>query len=255
MRRFAILFYGILCYAAFLATFVYAAGFVANAFVPTSVDGGQAGPLARALVVDVALLGLFAVQHTGMARRGFKRWLTRFVPREAERSTYVLASVAAFAALFAWWEPIPGAVWRIEGEVGRMAIWGLFGLGIGTILYTTFLIDHFDLFGLRQVVLAFLGRPYEEKRFVTPGPYRHIRHPLYVGWFLFFWSTPDMTFGHLLLAVATTGYILIAIVFEERDLLAALGEDYRRWRAATPMFVPRLRPRRERSRLTAAGAR
>jgi protein-S-isoprenylcysteine O-methyltransferase Ste14 len=239
MKRFATLLYGIVCYAIFFGTFLYAGGFLANFAVPKSIDSGVAGSAALAVVVNLALLGVFGLQHSVMARIGFKRWWIRFVPRPAERSTYVLASSLAMVLLFALWQPLPGVVFRVESEMGRAIAYGVFVLGLGTVLYATFLIDHFDLFGLRQVVLHFRGRPYTHKKFVTPSLYKHIRHPLYVGWFITFWATPDMTVGHLLMAGVCTAYILVAIVFEERDLSTLLGAEYRAYRQRTPMFVPR----------------
>jgi protein-S-isoprenylcysteine O-methyltransferase Ste14 len=168
---------------------------------------------------------------------------TRVIPSEAERSFYVLASSLAMIALFAFWQPLPTTVFELTHPVARGLAHGAFVLGIATILYSTFLIDHFDLFGLRQSWLALRGRPYTHRPFATPGLYRYVRHPLYVGWFLFFWATPVMSLGHLLLAIGTTGYILAAIVLEERDLLAHFGADYRTWRATTPLFIPGRRPR------------
>lgn len=243
MRRTLALVYGGFCYAAFFGTFLYAIGFLANAVVPKTIDSGAAGPAGTAILVDLALLSVFALQHSVMARQGFKRVWTRIVPRPVERATYVLASSAALWLLFAFWQPIPGSVWQVTG-FGGVTLQALFFLGITTVLYSTFLIDHFDLFGLRQVVLYFRGRSYTEKRFATPSLYRHVRHPLYLGWFMTFWFAPQMSPGHLLFAAVASAYILVAVLFEERDLLALLGEDYRRWRERTPMFVPRLRARR-----------
>lgn len=240
MKRLAALLYGIVCYVVFFGTFLYAVGFLGNAVVPKSIDSGVAGSALAAVGIDLALLAIFALQHSVMARIGFKRWWTRFVPQPVERSTYVLASSLAFILLFLYWQPLPAAVFTIESGALRTAMQGLFVLGVLTVLYATFLIDHFDLFGLRQVVLYFRARPYTEKRFVTPALYKHIRHPLYLGWFLTFWATPDMTVGRLLIAVVTTAYILVAIVFEERDLSTLLGREYRAYRERTPMFVPRL---------------
>jgi protein-S-isoprenylcysteine O-methyltransferase Ste14 len=231
--------YGTACYAIFFVTFLYLIGWVTNLVVPVSIDSGTPGNLAVALVVDLALVALFGLQHSVMARPGFKAAITRVVPKPVERATYVLASSAAFVVMFAAWQPIPAVVWQAEAGAAALQVGAL--LGFGMVLVTTFLIDHFDLFGLRQVWLAFRGKPYTEKRFVTPGPYRYIRHPLYVGWMIAFWSAPTMSVGHLLFASAMTGYILVAIRYEERDLLAALGESYRRWRATTPMFIPRVR--------------
>lgn len=237
--RGAVLAYGALCYSIFFVTFLYLIGWVTNRVVPASIDSDEPGHLGVALAVDAALIAIFGIQHSVMARPGFKAVITRFVPRPVERATYVLASSAAFVLLFAAWQPIPTALWSVQGTLATALEAGAL-VGFGMVLVTTFLIDHFDLFGLRQVYLAWRGRPYTEKRFVTPGPYRYIRHPLYVGWLIAFWSAPTLTVGHALLAAGMTAYILVAIRYEERDLLAALGEPYRRWRAATPMFVPRL---------------
>jgi protein-S-isoprenylcysteine O-methyltransferase Ste14 len=238
MKRFAVLVYGVVSYAIFFATFLYAAGFLANVAVPKSIDSGETGPVFVAVAVNLALLTVFALQHSVMARIGFKKWWTQFVPQPAERSTYVLASSIAMALLFWGWQPIGGSVFTIENETGRMVMTGLYLAGLSLVLYSTFLIDHFDLFGLRHVWLYFRGIEYKEKNFVTPALYKHIRHPLYVGWFVTFWATPDMTVGHFLMAAVTTGYILVAIVYEERDLLTLLGDDYLNWRATTPKFVP-----------------
>jgi protein-S-isoprenylcysteine O-methyltransferase Ste14 len=238
MQRIGTLLYGIVCYAIFFASFLYLVGFVGDLAVPKSIDSGAAGPLGRALVVNTLLLALFGVQHSVMARPRFKAWWTRFVPRPIERSSYVLATSAVLGLLFWQWQPIPAAVWEITGPVGSAVARGLFLAGVGLVLYSTFLIDHFDLFGLRQVVLHLRRKAYEEKRFTTPSLYRFVRHPLYVGWFVTFWATPVMSAGHLVFALVMTGYILLAIPLEERDLERALGEGYRRWRASTPAFVP-----------------
>jgi len=242
MTRVASLAYGAVTYAIFLAIFLYTVGFLTNTGVPKSIDSGTAGPALQAVLVNLGLLTIFALQHSVMARQGFKAWWTRIVPRQLERSTYVLASCAAFASMYALWQPLPATLWSVEEPILRGLLWGLFALGLATVLYSTFLIDHFDLFGLRQVVLYFRRSEYTEKRFSTPSLYRHIRHPLYVGWFITFWATPDMSVGHLLLASVASAYILVAIVFEERDLGQLLGDEYRSWRARTPMFIPR--PRR-----------
>jgi protein-S-isoprenylcysteine O-methyltransferase Ste14 len=246
MSRFgrnAALAYGTVCYAIFFVTFLHLIGWVTNLVVPVSIDSGAPGSVAAALAIDLALVALFGLQHSVMARPGFKRVLRRVVPQPVERATYVLASSAALVLLFGAWQPIPAPIWRAEGALA-VALQAGSLLGFGIVLYTTFLIDHFDLFGLRQVFLAWRSRPYTEKRFVTPSLYRFIRHPLYVGWGIAFWSTPTLTVGHALFASAMTLYVLIAIRYEERDLAAALGEPYRRWRAETPMFVPRVRGRR-----------
>jgi len=240
MKRTAVLLYGIASYALFFATFLYAVGFLGNFGVPKSIDSGLPVGWPEAVAVNLGLLTIFALQHSVMARPAFKRWWVRFVPAPAERSTYVLFSSVAFIALFWAWRPLAEPIFTVEGLLPRAAVTAVFLGGVLLVLYSTFLIDHFDLFGLRQVFLHFRGKPYTEKRFVTPSLYRHVRHPLYVGWFVTFWVTPDMTLGHLLMAVATTGYILVAIVFEERDLAHLLGAEYRAYRERTPKFVPRL---------------
>ena len=254
MKRTAILLYGTVCYAIFFATFLYAIGFIGNLVVPKSIDTGVESGWAAALAINGLLLAVFALQHSVMARPAFKRWITRYIPKPAERSTYVLASSVAFIALFAFWRPLPTPIFTVESEILRNLITGVFLGGVGLVLYSTFLIDHFDLFGLRQVVLYFRGKPYSEKNFATPSLYKHIRHPLYVGWFIVFWATPDMTLGHLLMAIGTTGYILVAIVFEERDLGEMLGADYRAYRERTPMFVPRFKGDRRPASETARSA-
>jgi len=244
IRRLSIFAYGVVSYGIFFASFLYAIGFVGGFGVPRIIDGALEGSLAVALAVDLGLLGLFALQHSVMARQGFKRRLTRLVPEAAERSTYVLASSVALLLLFWQWRPIGGVVWELESPAAKAIAYGIFATGWATVLVCTFLINHFDLFGLRQAWLALLDRPYTPLRFTTPGPYRVVRHPLYVGWFLAFWGTPTMTATHLLFAVATTAYILIAIQLEERDLAAAHGEAYAAYRRRVPMLIPRV-PRSE----------
>jgi protein-S-isoprenylcysteine O-methyltransferase Ste14 len=237
MNRVIAFVYGVVAYAIFFVTFLYAAGFVGNVVVPKSLDGAPVGPLGTSLLVDLGLLGLFAVQHSVMARPAFKRMWTRIVPEPVERSTYVLASSLALILLFWVWRPLGGVVWDVENPVGRALLHGGFVFGWLLVLVSTFLINHFDLFGLRQVWLHLRGRPYEPLPFRTPGPYRIVRHPLYVGWFFAFWSTPTMTVTHLLFAVMTTAYILVAIRFEERDLVAAHPE-YATYRERVPMLIP-----------------
>lgn len=239
--RAGVLLYGIICYAVFLATFLYALGFVGNFAVPRSIDSAAAGPPGPALAIDLALLTLFAVQHSVMARPAFKRWFTRLIPAAAERSTYVLCSSLALILLFWQWRPLGGSVWQVEDPVITALLYTGFAGGWLLVLVTTFLINHFDLFGLRQTWLHFRGRASTPLRFITPGPYLLVRHPLYVGWLLAFWCTPSMTAAHLVFAVVTTAYILVAIRFEERDLIAEHGADYRRYQATTPMIVPDLR--------------
>lgn len=243
-KRIAFFAYGTLSYLIFFATFLYAIGFIGNFGVPRTLDGTPSGPLAVAFAIDVGLLTLFAVQHSVMARKWFKDWWTRVVPRPLERSTYVLFSSLALILLFWQWRPLGGVVWSIEDPVGRMVVLGLFAFGWALILVSTFLINHFDLFGLRQVWLNLLGRPYTRLQFGTPGPYRLVRHPLYVGWLFAFWCTPTMTLAHLLFSVATTGYILIAIQLEERDLVREHGDTYKAYRRSVPMLIPFIRRRR-----------
>ena len=227
LKRIAFFVYGCTCYAIFLGTFLYAIGFIGGFGVPTWLDGRATSPFPEAFAIDAALLGLFAVQHSVMARKWFKDAWTRVVPRPIERSTYVLFSSVALIILFWQWRPIGIDIWRVEGQAGRLVLYGLFAFGWALVLTSTFLINHFDLFGLRQVWLALRGQPYAPTPFTTPGPYRLVRHPLYVGWFFAFWMTPTMTAAHLLFAVATTTYILLAIQFEERDLVRELGPELR----------------------------
>jgi protein-S-isoprenylcysteine O-methyltransferase Ste14 len=231
--------YGIGSYLVFFATFLYAIGFVGNLVVPRTIDGPPTGSTARAVLIDLVLLAVFAIQHSVMARPSFKAWWTRIVPPAAERSTYVLCSSLALILLFTAWQPIGGVVWDVEDPIGRALLYAVFAAGWLTVLVCTFLINHFDLFGLRQVWLHLRGKPYTPLRFATPGPYRVVRHPLYVGWFVAFWGTPTMTVTHLVFALMTTAYILVAIRLEERDLVAAHPE-YEDYRRRVPMLVPRL---------------
>jgi protein-S-isoprenylcysteine O-methyltransferase Ste14 len=241
LSRFFALIYGALCYAAFFATFLYAIGFIGNVFVPKAMDSGRTGTLGEAVAIDVALLALFAIQHSVMARQWFKRAWTAIVPQAAERSTYVLFSSLCLALLFWLWRPIGGTIWQVDNTAGRVAILLLFAAGWVIVLVATFLINHFDLFGLRQSWVHFRGQAYAPLKFQTPGLYKLVRHPLYVGWLLVFWSAPTMTAAHLIFSVATTAYILIAIRFEEKDLVAIHGQAYRRYRQQVPMLVPRAR--------------
>jgi methanethiol S-methyltransferase len=241
-KRVSIFAYGVISYAIFFATFLYAVGFIGNFAVPRTLDGVPAMSFTTALLIDLGLLGLFAVQHSVMARPAFKRWFTRWVPESAERSTYVLLSSVALIAMFAWWQPLGGEIWNVTSPLREM-LWGAFAFGWLLVLISTFLINHFDLFGLRQVWLQLMGRPYTHLAFRTPGPYSYVRHPLYVGWLFAFWCTPTMTVSHLVFAIATTGYILIAIQFEERDLVAHFGKTYTKYREQVPMLVPFTRKR------------
>jgi methanethiol S-methyltransferase len=237
-KRILFFAYGSLSYLIFLGTFLYAVGFIGNFGVPRSLDGAASGPLGVRFAMDAGLLALFAVQHSVMARKWFKDWWTRIVPKPVERSTYVLFSSLALILLFWQWRPLGGEIWSVEDPAGRFVLRGLFAFGWGLVLVSTFLINHFDLFGLRQVWLYLLGRPYDTLRFATPGPYRLVRHPLYVGWFFAFWMTPTMSLAHLLFSIATTVYILLAIRLEERDLVREHGEAYEEYRRSVPMLVP-----------------
>jgi methanethiol S-methyltransferase len=242
-KRLSILLYGVVSYAIFFGTFLYALGFVGNFAVPRTLDGTPTSGFAVALLINLGLLGLFAIQHSVMARPAFKRWFTHLVPESAERSTYVLLSSLALIALFAWWQPLGGMVWTVTDPTARGVLWGCFAFGWLLVLVSTFLINHFDLFGLRQVWLQLVGRPYTHLAFGTPGPYRLVRHPLYVGWLFAFWATPTMSVSHLVFAIATTAYILIAIQLEERDLVAHHGEVYAVYKERVPMLVPFTRKR------------
>jgi methanethiol S-methyltransferase len=224
----------------FFAVFLYGIGFIGGFSTPTNLDGVPTTSLGHALTADLALLAAFAIQHSGMARPAFKARWKRFVPEAAERSTYVLLSSLALAALYVYWEPIGGVIWNAQDGLVRNGIIGLYLFGWLLLLYTTFLIDHFDLFGLKQVWRRLLNKTYRAPVFRTPSLYKVVRHPLYIGWLTIFWAAPTMTVSHLIFALATTAYILIAIGLEERDLVSAFGATYVDYRARTPMLIPRL---------------
>jgi len=240
MSRILAFLYGVVSYAIFFATFLYAIGFVGNFVVPKSMDSPAEGPWQVALAINAGLLALFALQHSIMARPAFKRVLTRVVSPVIERSTYVLASSLALIVLFWQWRPLGGVVWSVENDIGVALLYAGFAFGWGLVLVTTFVINHFDLFGLRQVWRHLRGEPQQGLKFVTPVLYRIVRHPLYVGWFFAFWCTPTMTVTHLFFAIMTTAYILIAIQLEERDLMHELPE-YAEYRRRVPMLIPFLR--------------
>lgn len=239
MLRILAFIYGLAGYAAAMIAILYSIGFVGDFLVPRSVDaGGPAAPLAQALIVNLVLLGLFAVQHSGMARRGFKRVWTRLVPWAVERSTYVWISALLLGLLFWQWRPIPALVWQVDNVAGVDVLWALFALGWVLVFAAVMSIDMMELFGVKQVYAFLQRRAPERVPFKTPLLYRIVRHPLYLGFLLAFWAIPTMTLGHLLFAAATTGYILIAVQLEERDLVAAFGDDYRDYRKRVPMIVP-----------------
>ncbi|MGI9261952.1 MAG: methanethiol S-methyltransferase, partial [Woeseiaceae bacterium] len=233
MKRTSIFLYGVLSYALFFVTFLYSIGFVGNLIVPRSIDSVATLPLGDALLIDLALLTLFAVQHSGMARPAFKRWLTRFIPEAAERSTYVLLSTACLALLMYFWAPLGGVVWETTNRVAEASLIGLYLTSWVLLLYATFLINHFDLFGLRQVWFALRDKKMPELKFVTPALYRIVRHPIYVGWLGIVWFTPTMTVTHLVFAVGATLYILVGIKLEERDLERAHPE-YSQYKRKVP---------------------
>jgi len=237
MKRTLILAYGVLTYVFFFVAFIYAIGFIGNIAVPKSLDSAPTDPLVTALAIDAALLALFAVQHSGMARPAFKRWLTRYIPEPAERSTYVLASTACLVLLMAFWSPLGGVVWQAPTEWAAVALQALYLGSWGLLLYATFLIDHFDLFGLRQAWAAFHRRRSGRLQFVTPALYRIVRHPIYVGWIGIFWFTPTMTVSHLVFAVGATAYTLFGMKLEERDL-EAMHPEYARYKRKVPALVP-----------------
>jgi methanethiol S-methyltransferase len=248
MGRMIVFLYGVVCYVIFFLSFLYAIGFVGDFVVPTSLNRGMASPVATAWIIDLALLGLFAVQHSGMARRGFKQWLTSWLPATAERSTYVLISSLVLILLLWQWRPLPGVIWDVQAPWAYWLLYALFAFGWLLVLSGTFVINHFDLFGLRQVWLAVRNQPYTQLKFTEGVYYGLVRHPLMLGFIIAFWAIPRMTMGHLLFAVATTGYILIAVKFlEERDLMAMHGDAYRDYQQRVPMISPWPRPRRSRA--------
>jgi protein-S-isoprenylcysteine O-methyltransferase Ste14 len=238
MNKFIAFLYGLVAYLAFFGTILYAIGFVSGLVVPKTIDTGTVVPLAEALVVNMLLLSLFAVQHSVMARKPFKRWWTLYVPKSIERSTYVLLSSLALMLLFWQWRPIPDVLWQVSNPSIAMALTGLSHFGWLLVFASTFLINHFELFGLHQVVNNLAGRDMPAARFRTPVLYKIVRHPLYLGFIIAFWVTPVMTVGHALFAAVTTAYILVGIALEERDLVEQFGTDYRRYRQRVPMLFP-----------------
>jgi protein-S-isoprenylcysteine O-methyltransferase Ste14 len=244
MKRSSAVVYGALCYTLFLAVFLYLIGFVGGLFVPRSVDNALTAPVGLAVPIDVALITLFAVQHSVMARPAFKRWWTRIVPEPIERSTYVLVASLVLVLMFWQWRELPAVVWDLTWQPGRIAVWTLFWLGWATALASTFMINHFELFGLKQVFAAWKARPSVETGFRVTLLYRVVRHPLMLGFLIAFWAAPTMTAGHLLFAAVMTGYILLALQIEEHDLMAALGARYADYRQRVPMLIPGVHKRR-----------
>ena len=238
MARLAVFAFGLIAYVIAMASLVYAIGFVGNIVVPKSIDTGAPSPLGEAVFVNILLLGLFAVQHSVMARPAFKSMLTRLIPHSAERSVYVLLSGLVLWLMYWQWRPITAEVWRVENEAATLVIWGLYFLGWGILVLSTFLISHADLFGLRQIARNWTGKPLEAPEFKTPFLYQFVRHPIYFGMLLAFWAAPVMTLGHLLFSVATTGYIVIGASLEERDLITLFGDKYRTYRGQVSMLVP-----------------
>jgi methanethiol S-methyltransferase len=238
MKRILVFAYGLICYVAFVGTFLYLAAFLGNLLPEGSMDSPASGPFGQALLIDSLLVSVFALQHSIMARPKFKELWTRFVAEPIERSTYVMASNLALILLIWQWRPVGGLIWDVQDPVGRVAFQGLLVVGLLIVLIATFLINHFDLFGLRQVWYYLRGKSYAPLAFTTPGPYKVIRHPMYVGWLIAFWATPTMTIAHLVFAAGMTIYILIAIWFEERDLVKYHGEAYAEYRRNVPMLIP-----------------
>jgi protein-S-isoprenylcysteine O-methyltransferase Ste14 len=241
MRKLLAALYSVLVYGLFLAVFLYAIGFVENLLVPKSIDSGPSGNIATSLLIDTGLLVLFALQHSIMARPGFKRVWTRIVPEEIERSTFVLFASLALALVCWQWRPLPQTAWSVDDPIGAKALLAVSWSGWGLLLLSTFLISHFHLFGLSQGFARLLGHTPPEPTFVTPFLYRWMRHPLYAGFILAFWAAPHMTLGHLFFAIATTAYIFVGIWFEERDLIAYFGDRYRQYRTNAGMLFPKIR--------------
>jgi protein-S-isoprenylcysteine O-methyltransferase Ste14 len=236
--RIAVFVYGVICYLIFFVTFLYAIGFVGNLVVPKAIDSGPAAPLVEAFVVNTVLLSLFAIQHSVMARQWFKKTWTKIIPKPIERSTYVLLASLVLLLLFWQWRPMREVIWDVQNATGRLLLQGLFWMGWGGVLVSTYLVDHFGLFGLKQVYNYLRQKPDQPPIFKTPALYRVVRHPLYLGFIVAFWSAPRMTLGHLFFAAVCTAYIVVAIQFEERDLIRFYGDTYRQYRTQVSMLFP-----------------
>lgn len=238
MKRIFVFLYGLMGYLLFFAVFLYWIGFMINLWVPKSIDSGQSSSIIQAVLIDFLLISLFGLQHSIMARRSFKQWLGKLMPKSTIRSTFVIVSSAILALIFWQWQPIPITVWHIESEFGRGITFGLFGLGWGILVLSTYLINHFELFGLQQVYNNLRNKEFREPHFQTPLLYKIVRHPMMVGVVIAIFATPEMTIGHLLFAVGMTMYILIGVVFEERDLVRAFGNRYRKYQSEVPKLIP-----------------
>ncbi len=238
MSRILTILYGVFAYIVFFASFLYIIGFLMNMFVPKTIDSGTAGGFLPSLLINLLLLTVFALQHSVMARPGFKRWWTRIIPEAIERSTYVLLSSLALFLLYFYWQPMTDQIWFIEGEILRTIIWAIFFLGVLIVLLSTFMIGHFELFGLTQVLRNYLGQGPIVSQFRSPGFYKLVRHPIMTGFIIAVWATPDMTVGHFVFALVSTLYIIVALRFEERDLIDALGDSYTQYRKNVPQLFP-----------------
>jgi protein-S-isoprenylcysteine O-methyltransferase Ste14 len=241
MKRFGSIVFGFVAYAIFFLTFLYAIGFVANIGVPKSIDSGMQGPVSSSVIINIVLLSIFALQHSVMARPSFKQWWTNYIPIHLERSVYVVLSSLTLILIFACWQPMTSSVWAIDNVLLKNVIWTIYLVGWLMVLVSSFLINHFDLFGVRQVYLYFRNKPYTDVEFKVVLLYKLVRHPIMLGFIIAFWATPDMTTGHLMFALVTTAYILIAIQFEEHDLSKRLGDGYAQYRKQVSMIVPKLR--------------
>jgi len=244
MKKILYLLYGVVCYGIFFGTYCYAIGFVTNQIVPKGLDSKPTVPIGYSLLVNIGLLVVFALQHSIMARPAFKKWWTQIIPEPIERSTYVLLSSICMILLFIFWQPMGGVVWSVDSDISYWILNAISLFGFGIVLISTFLINHFDLFGLRQVWMYFRGKPYTQLPFKTPFFYKYVRHPLYLGWMIAFWAAPVMTIAHFLFAAICTGYMITAIRFEERDLIRVFGEKYIRYKQAAPMLIPFTRRRK-----------